>query len=218
MRAFLFLLFGVSLLYAADSVAVPDTFVAPKIILGPNNNWEPTYCEIFIYDQSNCETGYKIFRDSGSSSGHYTLIAQTTSLNPASHDTISFSDYTVLWNSIYFYKVETYNASDSIFSSPLGLYLLPANIHNRLKDASSLRSNFQAIPDLLGSSVTFAFQDETIHNSNIIIYDLSGHVVDKMSDITSNKITWRPSRSSGGCYIAAAKIDGVSYLARFIMK
>jgi hypothetical protein len=216
MRRFLFLLSAAAISTASGSSGVPDTLAAPQVSY---NLSLPDYncVTVTIYDKSNCETGYRIYRDSGFTS-NYPLIAQTISTEPANHDTITFSDYTVKEHSVYHYVVAAYNAADSISSSPVEIINAPLYVVNRLEDKSLPRGKLQAISDNSKKSVTIILPSLNINNAELVFYDLYGRIVEKMSGINANSVTWKPKRNSEGGYIAAAKIDGVRYLARFIIK
>ncbi len=216
MRTFLSLLFTTALSFATGSPAVPDTLAAPQVSY---NLSQPDYTcvTVTIYDNSNCETGYRIYRDSGFTSS-YPLIAQTICTEPANHDTITFSDYTVKEHSVYHYVVAAFNAVDSVFSSSIEIINAPVYVTNRSEDRSPPRGKLQAISDNAKRSVTIIFPARNVTNANLVFYDLNGRIVDKMSEVNSNTVIWKPNRNLEGSYIATAKIDGVRFLARFILK
>jgi len=101
---------------------IPDTFVAPGISVAWNYDTSNSV-QIKIYDRSNCETGYRIYRGSGVSSP-FTLIAELISTNPSQHDTIVYFDSAVAPDAWYWYKVAAYKQSDSIFSVACSTYTL----------------------------------------------------------------------------------------------
>ena len=76
---------------------------------------------IRISDNSNCETGYRIYRDEGFSSS-FSLISQITSANPEHMDSIIWYDTTISPNTWYSYKVAAFTSNDSIFSDPCSTF------------------------------------------------------------------------------------------------
>lgn len=89
-----------------------DTFVAPGISV--THSYPIT---VTIYDYSNSEKGYRIYRAPVTSSS-FTLIAQIVSVNPAHKDTITIHDTAAAPNTWYNYMAVVYNAADTI-SSPI---------------------------------------------------------------------------------------------------
>jgi hypothetical protein len=88
---------------------------------------------IQILDNSNCEVGYRIYREQGFSSS-FSLVSQITSTNPVSMDAIIWNDSAVTFNTWYNYKVAAYTNTDSIFSLPCSTYTFQAvKLHQGVK-------------------------------------------------------------------------------------
>jgi hypothetical protein len=85
-------------------------FVAPSFFLSWNNSNYTLLCVIF--DKSNCETGYKIFRQVGP--GNFTLYRQILSTDPTRNDTIRIIDSAVTLHQWYTYRIMVYKSDDSL--------------------------------------------------------------------------------------------------------
>jgi hypothetical protein len=55
------------------------------------------------------------------------------------------------------------------------------------------------------------------HSSDLYFYDLSGRLVDKMLNVTTNAVLWRPRTSSTSCYIVSGTSGMEKYSARFVV-
>lgn len=49
-------------------------------------------------------------------------------------------------------------------------------------------------------------------------YDLSGRVIDKMLNVTSNAVLWRPKSKTMNCYIVVVKSGGERYTKKFMVR
>jgi hypothetical protein len=99
---------------------LPGVLVKPTISVAWNYDTS-TAAKITINDFSNCELGYRIYRDKGFSNS-FNLVGQIASANPRLKDTIVWFDPTVLKNEWYNYKVAAYKTGDSLFSDPCSTY------------------------------------------------------------------------------------------------
>jgi hypothetical protein len=108
---------------ASNSMQVttmPDTFRMPGI----SATWDfknSSSVQITIYDYSNCETGYQIYRDDGVNSS-FSLVTTIVSANPNAKGNIVWNDNTVSLNKWYNYKVAVYKSDSSILSGPIPAY------------------------------------------------------------------------------------------------
>ncbi|MGA2507997.1 MAG: hypothetical protein ABSF80_11035 [Chitinispirillaceae bacterium] len=112
------------------TLATVAIFKQPSVYL----SWyydNSTAVKIIIFDSSNCETGYRIYREDGYSSS-FSLIAQLISANPNNMDSIIWYDSTASFNKWYNYEVAAYKSDDSLFSNPCSTYtfhsIQPQNI------------------------------------------------------------------------------------------
>jgi hypothetical protein len=85
------------------------------------NSDTTNFARLVIYDSSNYETGYRIYRANGFSSS-FMLLSQIVSTNPAKNDSIVWIDSTLTLNSWFNYKVAAFTATDSLFSDPCSTY------------------------------------------------------------------------------------------------
>ena len=54
--------------------------------------------------------------------------------------------------------------------------------------------------------------------ADFYFYDLSGRVIDRMLDVTSNAVFWRPKTRSMNCYIVMVKSGSEKYSAKFMVR
>jgi len=94
---------------------VPDTLVAPGFSLLWNNDTS-TSMQMNLADNSNCETGYMIYRDSGFS-GQFNQIRSITSNVPAEHNSFVLFDGTVSPNCWYRYKAAAHMQDSTVYSA-----------------------------------------------------------------------------------------------------
>ena len=100
------------------TLALTDIFKAPKISISGWHGETSTSLQISITDSSNCEIGYRIYREQDFSSS-FSVIADTISAVPKNlGSTIIRTDNTVSFNTWYRYKVAAYKSNDSLFSAP----------------------------------------------------------------------------------------------------
>jgi hypothetical protein len=97
-----------------------DVFKAPSMSLFWDYDTSHSV-KITIYDSSNCETGYRIYRRSDSSFP-YVRIAQIVSAVPARNDIITFFDSSTTPNQDYDYIVAAWRPGDSVFAVPASIF------------------------------------------------------------------------------------------------
>jgi hypothetical protein len=86
---------------------------------------------ITITDSSNCEIGYKIYRDDNFSSS-FKPVGAVLSANPKNlRDTVVWFDTTVSINNWYNYKVAVFKSNDSVFSNPCSTFTFHSVQANR---------------------------------------------------------------------------------------
>ena len=120
MRKLKAIYFAVLALYSLAMPAIPDTFAAPGIVAEWDDN-SSTTANITLYDNSNCETGYRIYRAPGYSSA-FSKLSQIVSANPAQKDTITVYDSTVSPNAFYSYEAVVYRGTDTLISTISTIY------------------------------------------------------------------------------------------------
>jgi hypothetical protein len=102
----------------ATTLALTEIFKAPKISISGWNGDVSNSIQISITDSSNCEIGYRIYREQDFSSS-FSVIADTVCSVPKNMGvTIILTDNTVSFNTWYRYKVAAYKGNDSLFSAP----------------------------------------------------------------------------------------------------
>jgi YVTN family beta-propeller protein len=109
---------------------VPDTLLAPGIALYWNNDTS-TSVQMNLADNSNCETGYIIYRDSGFS-GQFNQIGSITSNVPAEHNSLVFFDSMVSPNCWYRYKAAAYMRDSSVYSAICTTYTFRSQKPNQI--------------------------------------------------------------------------------------
>ena len=103
-----------------QAATMPDTFRKPY----PSVVWDYTNsisAQVAFFDYSNCEIGYRIYRDDGVNSA-FSLVATIISANPDTTGGIAWNDNTVSLNKWYNYKVAVYNSDSSILSDSVPAY------------------------------------------------------------------------------------------------
>jgi hypothetical protein len=116
------------------TLALTEIFKAPTISISSWHGETSTSVQISITDSSNCEIGYRIYREQDFSSS-FSVIADTVSSIPKRRgDVIVRIDNTVSFNTWYRYRVAAYKSNDSLFSAPCTTFTfhytpqLPQNI------------------------------------------------------------------------------------------
>ncbi len=109
---------------------VPDTLIAPGIAFYWNNDTS-TSVQMNLADNSNCETGYIIYRDSGFS-GQFNQIGSITSNVPAEHNSLVFFDSMVSPNCWYRYKAAAYMRDSSVYSAICTTYTFRSQKPNQI--------------------------------------------------------------------------------------
>jgi hypothetical protein len=75
------------------------------------------------------------------------------------------------------------------------------------------------LPNSFSSGITIVIPN---HSASMVadfsFYDLSGRLVDKIKGIASNAVIWKPQIKSPKSYIVMAKIDGRTFIQKFIMR
>jgi hypothetical protein len=59
---------------------------------------------------------------------------------------------------------------------------------------------------------------QTYCNADLYFFNLSGRLIDKISNLTSNAVFWRPKTRSTNCYIVMVKSGREQYLSKFIVR
>jgi hypothetical protein len=54
--------------------------------------------------------------------------------------------------------------------------------------------------------------------ADLCFYDLAGRIVDRMENVTSNAVLWRPKAKTMNCYIVMVKTGGQKYTAKFMVR
>lgn len=88
---------------------------------------------------------------------------------------------------------------------------------SNLANKHSILKGISIIPNASRSGVTIVLPS-TSRNADLFIYDLSGRVVDKMQNIASNAVFWRPKTKSMACYIAMVKANGQTHTMKFMAR
>ena len=104
----------------ATTSARVEIFKKPSIKV----NWDfdtSKSVRVTIFDSSNCETGYRAFRDEGFS-GSFGRLAEIISVNPGRRDSIVWYDSTIAVNTWYNFKVAVFKSNDSIYSEACSTY------------------------------------------------------------------------------------------------
>jgi hypothetical protein len=104
----------------ATTMAQIAIFKKPGLSVSWNSD-TTNFARVVIYDSSNSETGYRIYRADGFSAP-YTLVSQIVSASPTRTDSIVWLDSTLTLNSWLNYKVAAYTSKDSLFSDPCSTY------------------------------------------------------------------------------------------------
>lgn len=102
-----------------------------------------------LADQSNCETGYIIYRDSGFS-GQFKQIMKVISGIPSAHDSLTLFDATVAPNCWYRYEAEAYMADSTAYTGYSTIFTFKSQKPNQIAKFTKL-SNY-AISDSGGWS------------------------------------------------------------------
>lgn len=101
-----------------------EIFDAPKMSISPWNADTSTSVRLSIVDISDCETGYRIYRERDFSST-FTLIKELPSANPShSGDTIRYKDTLISFNRWYRYRVDAYKNDSALASVPCTTFTL----------------------------------------------------------------------------------------------
>jgi hypothetical protein len=79
--------------------------------------------DITVHDSSDCEIGYRIYREENFSSS-FNLMYQSISANPRNFDSIFWSDTTVSPNQWYTYRAEVYKSDSTLVSLQSSSYTL----------------------------------------------------------------------------------------------
>jgi hypothetical protein len=135
---------------------MPDTFRIPSISASWDHEMSSSI-QIGIYDFSNCETGYRIYRDNGSNSG-FTLVATIVSANPDTMGAITWNDNTVSLNTWYNYKVAVYKSDSSILSGPISAYTfrsVPVNTKVVFQKIADFPISLSGLSAKAGDSIIF---------------------------------------------------------------
>ena len=118
--------------YNADSVSLPsntqqattlarnEVFKKPAIKVYWNFDTSKSV-RVTIYDSSNCETGFRIYRDIGFS-GTFSRIAEIASVNPGKMDPIVWCDTMISINTWCNYRIAAFKNNDSIYSESCSTY------------------------------------------------------------------------------------------------
>jgi hypothetical protein len=70
-------------------------------------------------------------------------------------------------------------------------------------------------PGTMGTTIVLP---SNCRNADLSIYDVSGRIVERIRNITSNAIIFRPKNKSTNCYIAVVKNTGMQYSAKFVTR
>lgn len=70
-------------------------------------------------------------------------------------------------------------------------------------------------PNVFGTTIVLP---DNCRNADLFIYDLSGRIVERMRNIASNAILFRPKSKSSNCYVAVVKNSGGQYSAKFVTR
>ena len=95
---------------------------------------------VIIYDSSNCEIGYHIFRGDGNSAS-LIKIATINSPDPRTRDSIIWIDTTARPNRWYTYRVTAFTAADSLFSDTCVTYTF-RDFHSNMVSKFTKTSEF----------------------------------------------------------------------------
>jgi hypothetical protein len=102
------------------TLAFEEIFKKPSLLLSWDIDTSKSI-RVTIFDSSNCETGYRIYRNQDFSAT-FQLVAQVISDAPKKKDTIPWFDSTISVNQWYNYTVAAFKNSDSIFSTSCSTY------------------------------------------------------------------------------------------------
>ncbi len=114
------ILIAVVALYSKGMPAAQDTFAAPDIVAEWSDNTAHAV-NVTVCDNSNCESGYRIYRAPGYSSA-WSRIGTVISAHPAQRDTITWNDSTVIPNAFYSYRAVAWRGSDTVASTVSTVY------------------------------------------------------------------------------------------------
>ncbi len=79
-------------------------------------------------------------------------------------------------------------------------------------------SSSQGLAIRSGISGTTIVLPDNCRNADLCIFDVAGHVVEIMRNITSNAVLFRPKTKSANSYVAVVRNEGREYSARFMTR